>query len=189
MVLIDVGLTSIDSGGFFVAPADESRNAVRVSRPSKSNVPAAALRWSVERAGIEFGLTSQTLRKSLAKNDAQPDVAGLYTTKQIAGAVYGGAFSEEKLRTQRQLTRKLEFENAITEATVLNRVELMKVLSAIADGMTARIMADAEMSRSAKQDLLRDLSSIPLTLEQVAHAQSRLPRGNGTRPESEGEER
>jgi hypothetical protein len=74
-----------------------------MSRPTKSNVPKAALRWSVERAGIEFGLTSQTLRKSLAKTSATPDLNGLFSTKQIIGAVYG-AFDQEKLATQKQLT-------------------------------------------------------------------------------------
>ena len=59
----------------------------------------------------------------------------------------------------------------------------------IADAMKSRILSDSEMSRSAKEDLLKDLSSIPLVLKDVAHAQTRLPRGNRTRPESEGEER
>ena len=44
-------------------------------------------------------------RKSFNKNSASPDQDGFYTTRQIAGAVYGGALSEEKLRTQRQMPR------------------------------------------------------------------------------------
>jgi hypothetical protein len=52
------------------------------------------------------------------KNSAAPDKDGLFTTRQIVGAVYGGALSEEKLRTQRQITRKLELENAITLGSV-----------------------------------------------------------------------
>ena len=88
-----------------------------MSRPSKSNVPAAALRWSVERAGIEFGLTSQTLRKSLAKNSTVADGDGLFATWQIIAAVFG-AFDQEKLRTQTQITRKLELQNAIAEASL-----------------------------------------------------------------------
>jgi len=60
-------------------------------RVSKSNVPKAALRWSVERAGIEFVLTSQTLRRSLAKSSATPDADGLFSTRQITDAVFGGS--------------------------------------------------------------------------------------------------
>jgi hypothetical protein len=86
-----------------------------MARPSKSNVPAAALRWSIERAGIEFGLASQTLRKSLAKSSATPDRDGLFSTKQIVAAIYG-SMHIEKLATQKELRKKLELENAITTA-------------------------------------------------------------------------
>src|SRR6516162_2384002 len=91
-------------------------------RATKSNVPAAPLKWSVERAGVEFGMTSNTLRKSLAKNSAVPDADGLFTTRQITDAVFGG-LSEEKLLT-RQLTRRYELDNQNIEASVLNRAEL-----------------------------------------------------------------
>jgi hypothetical protein len=63
------------------------------------------------------------------------------------GAVYGGALSEEKLRTQRQLTRKLELENAITEGNVLNRAALSKAFALIADAISSRIMSYAGLSR------------------------------------------
>jgi hypothetical protein len=154
-----------------------------MGRPSKSNVPAAALRWSVERAGIEFGLTSQTLRKALNKNSATADADGLYTTQQVAAAIYG-SMHIEKLATQKELRRKLEFENAVTEARLIDRAELMKGLAAVADAMTTRIMT-SELSRSSKQDLLKELSSVPIVLKEVAHAQSALPRGNGKRNEED----
>jgi hypothetical protein len=53
------------------------------------------------------------------KDSAEPDPDGCYSTRQIAGAVYGEALSEEKLRTQREVTRKLTLENSITEASVV----------------------------------------------------------------------
>lgn len=163
-----------------LASAGQSCNAVRVSRPTKSNVPAAALRWSIERAGIEFGLTSQTLRKSLAKTSATPDADGLFTTKQIIGAVYG-AFDQEKLATQKELTKKYQIANSIAEAHLLDRSELTKGLAMIADAMTSRIMA-SDVSRSLKEDLLHDLSTVPLILEEVGARQTKLRRGgNGSR--------
>ena len=158
-------------------------NAGLVSRLTKSNVPAAALRWSIERAGIEFGLTSQTLRKSLAKTSATPDADGLFTTKQIIAAIYG-AFDQEKLATQKQLTRKYEIANAVSEASLLDRAGLMQGLAAIADAMVSRIMS-ANVDRSVKDDLLNQLAGVPVVLENVAHAQSKLSRGNGSRPEEE----
>jgi hypothetical protein len=57
-------------------------------------------------------MTHVTQRKLLAKNSAVPDSDGLFSTKQITDAVFAG-LNEEKLTTQRQLTRKYELENAI----------------------------------------------------------------------------
>jgi hypothetical protein len=144
--------------------------------PRKTNVPTVALRWSIERAGIEFGLASTTLRKSLAKNSALPDENGLYSTGQVVAALFGGLHFE-KLRTQRARTRKLELENAITTGTVLDRAELMKGFAAIADAISSRIMA-SELSRMAKEDILRDIATIPLAMKNVAHRQTQLLRSN-----------
>jgi hypothetical protein len=153
---------------------------------SRSNLPQdVPLKWNVEKAAAEFGVSMMTLRKALNKTSATPDQDGLYTSRQIAGAVYGGALSEEKLRTQRQLTRKLELENEITEGNVLNRAALSKAFAAIADAFVSRVMSVQGLSRQEKEDLLKDLSSWPLALQEVAHAQSRLPRGNGKRPKED----
>src|SRR6516164_5520071 len=139
-------------------------------RVTKSNVPTAALRWSVQRAGTEFGLTTNTLRKALNKDSARPDSDGLYTTAQICGALFG-ALHQEKLRTQRQIADRITLENQITRGEVLNRAETMRVLAMISDAMRSRIMA-CGMDRGAKEDLLKELSSVPLVLQEVADRQS-----------------
>jgi hypothetical protein len=83
--------------GILIDAASEFDNAVRVSRTTKCNVPAAALKWSVERPEVEFGMTSNTLRKSLAKNSAAPDADGLFTTRQITDPGLWG-FERRKAR-------------------------------------------------------------------------------------------
>ena len=156
-----------------------------MSRPTKSNVAAAALRWSVERAGIEFGLTSQTLRKSLNKNSAVADANGLFTTRQIVAALYG-ALHQEKVRTQKELADRYALENAITRAELLRRSEVERVFAAIADAIKTRIMS-SNLSRHEKEDILKDIAALPIVLKEVAHGQSRLPRarGNGKRDEED----
>jgi hypothetical protein len=117
----------------------------------------------------------------LAKNSVTPDADGLYSTKQITDAVYGG-LSEEKLATQRQLTRKYQLENAITEASVLDKAALSQGFAQVADAISARIMS-SELSREAKADLLRDLSTIPVVISNVARSQTKLRRSkNGEKP-------
>jgi len=60
------------------------------------------------------------LRESLAKSSATADQDGLFTTRQVVDALFG-SLAVEKLATQKELRRKLELENAITTASVLDR--------------------------------------------------------------------
>jgi hypothetical protein len=103
----------------------------------------------------------------------------LYTTRQLIAAIFG-AIDLEKLRTQEQITKKYQLDNEIVEASVVNKAALMKGLAAVADAMQSRIRA-SELSRRAQDDLLDDLAGIPIALEGVARAQTRLPatRRNG----------
>jgi hypothetical protein len=56
-------------------------------RASKSNVPAEGLKWVVERAAREFGMTTNTLRKALNRDSVAPDADGLFSTQQVAAAI------------------------------------------------------------------------------------------------------
>ena len=91
---------------------------------SRLNIPKAPLRWSIERAGVEFALGSQTLRKGLAKQSIVCGADGCFSTAEICRAIFGG-LSEERLATQRQITKKLELENAITTGSVLSRANVL----------------------------------------------------------------
>ena len=151
---------------------------------TKSNLPQhEALRWNLRKASVELGTTSDTLKKRLNQISASPDSDGLFSTLQLVRALFG-ELHQEKIRTQRALAQKLELENAVTTGSFLNRSELLKGLAQIADAMVSRIMA-SELSRSAKEALLRDLSSIPLVLKDVAHAQSRLLNGKSEENQSD----
>jgi hypothetical protein len=49
---------------------------------------------------------------------------GSFSTKEIAAALYG-SMAQEKLQTQKKLRKKLELENAITTASVLDKAAPM----------------------------------------------------------------
>jgi hypothetical protein len=135
---------------------------------SKSNVPQTeALRWNVEKASTEFGVARNTLKKILNQNFIRPDTDGLYTTRQLCEGLFG-SMHVEKLKTQKQITERITLENQITRGEVVNRAELAKALAQVADAMVSRIMV-SELSRPAREDLLKDLASIPLMLKDVAH--------------------
>jgi hypothetical protein len=143
------------------------------SLPTKSNVPQhAPLRWNVEKAAREFGVNNSTLKRRLNEVSASPDKDGLYTTEQLVEALFG-SMHVEKLKTQREITARYALENAITRAEVLNRAELTKGFTALAD-VFSTVITLSELSRREKEDFLKNLSSWPVLLEDVAAAQSKL---------------
>jgi hypothetical protein len=156
-----------------------------MSVQTKSNLPQQEpLKWNLRKAAVEFGTTVDTLKKSLNQISAEPDMNGLYTTGQLIQARFGELY-QEKIRTQRALAQKLELENAVTTGAVLDRRELMRGLTQIADAMSMRIMSCSELPRTAREDLLRELSSVPIVLQETADRQTRLPRGSRPAVEEE----
>jgi len=150
----------------------------------RGNVPMRPLRWTIEAVGREFKLAQNTVRKILHQGGAEPDGNGCFSTEQVVSCLFGD-LRAERLRKERELVKKYRRENSITEASVLNRVALSQGFAAIAYAMVCRIMA-SELSREAKEDLLKDLSSIPVVIKNVARAQTRLPRrANGQTPEED----
>lgn len=150
---------------------------MQAARP-RGNLPKEPLKWTIERASNEFKLASGTLRKNLHQISAEPDSGGCYSTEQLCQAIFDDMHSE-RLRTQRQLTRKYELENQITEASVLSKSELAKVFGQLADAISTHIMSATELPREVRDDVLRELASWPLSLEEVSSRATKFPRGKG----------
>jgi hypothetical protein len=146
----------------------------RIRNP-RSNVPPQNLKWSLDRASREFKLAPQTLRKYLHQADVDPDDGGCYSTEQLCKAIFGD-LRAERLRKERQLTRKYTLENEVTEGNLLDRTELMRTFALIADAMVSRINAATDVPRNVREDLLRDLSTWPESIKEVVSRQSKLPR-------------
>jgi hypothetical protein len=96
-------------------------------------------------------------------------------------------WNRQRTATQAALCQKYELENQITLGQVLNRAQLAQALSLIAEAISSRVMSCTELPLAAREDILKDLASWPLVLEEVARGQSRLRRGNG-QPEADGSE-
>jgi hypothetical protein len=145
------------------------------------------LRWTVEAIGREFKLAQNTVRKILHQGGVEPDANGCYSTEQVTACLYGNLHAE-KIRKERELVRKYQLENEITEASVLNRADLMKGLAGIADAMTS-IISTSGLTTEEKENLLRELSSVPLILNTVARTQTKLRRSkNGQAVEEDASE-
>jgi hypothetical protein len=153
---------------------------------TKSNVPQnEPLRWNLRKAAVEFRSTPDTLKKSLNQTSATPDKDGLYTTAQLVEALFG-QLHVEKVRYQRALAEKVELENSVMTASVLNKAALQSSFAELADALQGSVL-DSDLPREAKENLLHNLATWPLRLETVARNQSRFRRAKNGEEEDESE--
>jgi hypothetical protein len=82
-------------------------------------------------------------------------------------------WNRQRTETQKQLAEKYRLENAVRRAELLDRAQLEKSFTELADALLGVVMA-SDFSRTAKEDFAKNLSSWPLILENTARAQSRL---------------
>jgi len=143
----------------------------------RGNVGREPLRWTIERASREFKVAPGTLRAALSQASVAAGEDGCFTTEGICEGLFG-VMHQEKLKTQKEIRKRIMLSNQITQGEVLNKAALAKGLAMIMDAVMSRIMA-SHLDRLAKEDILKDLASWPMVLDDVAHAQTRLPRGNG----------
>jgi hypothetical protein len=150
------------------------------------NVPMAALHWSIERASREFNLAPVTLSKFLRQSDAVPDESGCYSTAQLCSAIYGD-LRAERLRKERELTKRYRLENEITEGNLVNKTAILQGFASLADAMVCRIMSSA-LEREVKEDLLRELSTIPVVVKDASkQTRSRAVRNGQEEEQDESE--
>jgi hypothetical protein len=150
----------------------------------RGNVPTESLRWTIERAGGEFKTSTGTLRKNLRMAGIEPDATGCYSTPQIVAALYSDLHME-RVQKERELVRRYRLENEATEGSLVNKEALAAGFAQLADAMVCRIMASG-VPLETKEDLLRELSSIPIIISDVADKQTkRRPRRTNGETEEE----
>jgi hypothetical protein len=81
--------------------------------------------------------------------------------------------NRQRVKAQKELTEKYRLENMITRAEYLKRLDIARGLATVAEAVVSGIMS-SDMPRTVKEDVLKNIASLPLILEEVAHAQSRL---------------
>jgi hypothetical protein len=96
-------------------------------------------------------------------------------------------FNRQRTKTEKAREEKLRLENQITRSEYLKRSEIARGLAAIVDAVVSRVMA-ADVPRNVKEDILKNIVSLPLILEEVAHAQSRLAVAKAKKAKAAAEE-
>ena len=103
-------------------------------------------------AAKEFDIARETLGRRLGDSHQEPGPDGCYSTKQLTTAMFGDLYGA-KLRTQNEQAEKLRIENEVSRGELLNRRELMRGFTQIADAISSHIMSCTELPRRVREDI------------------------------------
>jgi hypothetical protein len=135
---------------------------------TSSNVPNP-LKWSIDAAAREFGVDSKTLKKNLVHAEQSPAPDGTYSTPQIKDALWTNS---KRLRDEEvfERTKNMRLKNAFLEGNQLDRSELTSALEQIFVAITQIVMS-SDLSPKEKMDILDNISSYPVVVENTAQKQ------------------
>jgi hypothetical protein len=155
-----------------------------MAKPNGSNIPQEELRWSLDAACREFGITSHTLHKRLVAVNERADLEDkCYSTEQIITAVFG-SIQGERLREVREKADNLALKNASLRGELLDRMELAKALEPIFLAVR-QIISASSLSKEMRDDLLNTIATFPLSVANVAVKQRKQLRA---KDDDDGEE-
>ena len=112
------------------------------------------MKWTLNRASEEFGVSRETLRKRL--NALEIERKGTYSTKEICRAVFGDIDSE-KLRLCREQADKIALENEQNRKTLVPVKDLIPLLGKFLSAARARVDSDPKLEREEKDKIIADL--------------------------------
>jgi|SRR5271165_6976564 len=121
---------------------------------------AQPIRWTLEKAAIEFGTDRKTLTKKLRAQEAAPAEDGRYSTQQICVALFDDV-EAERIRLLQEQSRRLKLANdkksgeQVDADTVFRNYE--GVFIALRQTILASHLSDAEKAEclsNLRHDLL-----------------------------------
>ena len=89
------------------------------------------------------------------------------------------AWNKQRTRTQAALTEKYELENRVRRGELLDRKELERVFSELADAICS-IIENSGLSREDREQIRRNLAGIPLVLDGQARRQDKRPQAGAS---------
>ena len=117
-----------------------------------------ALRWTIQKASVEFGLHRETLAKYLRREGVHPGKDQKYSTQEICKGVFGD-LRREQVRETRARANKLEFELAEDQKQLLRVQTVVSFLEGAFITTRERILA-SHLSRAEQEDILRQLVAL-----------------------------
>lgn len=123
---------------------------------------ATAIRWTIERAASEFGINPRTLSKRLKTSSAIKGSDGMFSTMQIAAAVFGD-YESERTRLTKAQADLAELKLGEEERRLIPREAVLFAWEQIIVGFRQKILNLERMTEQEKSDVLADLQQIPVS--------------------------
>ena len=116
------------------------------------------IRWTIQRASVEFGLHRETLAKYLRREGVQPGSDGKFSTQDICRGVFGD-LTGEKTRETRARADLLEIELAKERQQLIRVQNVFGLLEGSFIAIRERILG-SHLSRAEQEDILRQLVAL-----------------------------
>jgi hypothetical protein len=121
----------------------------------------STLRWTIQKASVEFKIDRETLSKRIKHADIQAHKDGTFTTQQICAAVYGDLHGE-RLRNERLDADLKQIKLAEAEGHLLPIEHIESAWGFVVVNLRQRILHHQKLTEDIKRDLLRELKDIPI---------------------------
>jgi hypothetical protein len=146
-----------------------------------------ALRWSLESASREFGVTKDAIKRRLVEVSEFPDPKDkCFGTFQIIKAVFGDIHGE-RLRETKEKADNWALKNAVMRGELLDRNAILRGMEHIVTAV-ARLIDSSSLTKQEKVDLRNSMANWPVIVRGVAEQQSHeavAPGKNGENGASE----
>jgi hypothetical protein len=118
---------------------------------NKGKKPAKLIHLTLTRAGQEFGLDPNTLKRRLAAAEISP-VRGGYSIRQLCAAIYSD-IDAEKLGLVREQRLKLERERAVDSGELIAKSELEPALGRAVDSIKQHIRSASNLENEDRDKI------------------------------------
>jgi hypothetical protein len=120
-----------------------------------STTSQPSLRWTIEKAAMNFGVDRKRLTRKLRQADLERSPDGKYSTKQIVSAIYDDA-SSERCRLYREQADRLSIANAKARAEQVDVDAVYKAYEGVFVRMRKTILT-SPLTDVEKSEILSNL--------------------------------
>jgi phage terminase Nu1 subunit (DNA packaging protein) len=130
-----------------------------------------SLRWSIDAASREFGVSKDWVKKRLIEvNEPSNPKDKCFSTAQIVKAIFGDIHGE-RLRETKEKADNWALKNAVMRGELLDRSSILRGMEHIITS-TARLIDASSLSKTEKTDLRNTIATWPVVVRGVAERQS-----------------